>query len=242
MKIIAHARYFFAPSILALMTLGACSQHPSQTDAANTPTSGPSAAVPSPAVPQPASADKMAEQPDEADENGNAKLQPRQSSASSNGPRIKGIALGDSPDAVRAAVTALIPQGSRCHLDEKTDASNPFLNLTIHTPFGIALNCGTAPTQPDYIAFFEFKDRTLTKFTIGSDLSVSAFNTGQMSAKDFAQTFIDAYSIPRLDPSENRQFLTYRDVDHGWAVDLFSDKSFAVYAIATANQQAKSFN
>jgi hypothetical protein len=240
MKVIVHPRYLLALPLAAILALGACSKSTPQTDAglATAPSSTPTASVSQ----KVASADKTAEQSDEADENGGAKPAPQQSASSANDPRIKGIALGDSPNAVRAAVTALIPQGSRCHVDEKTDARNPFLNLLIHTPYGIALNCGTAPTQPNYVALFEFKDRALTAFTFGTDLSVSAFNAGQMSAKDFAQTFIDAYSIPRLDPSENQQYMTYRDSDHGWAVDLFQDKSFKVYAVATANQQAKSFN
>lgn len=242
MKVIPHPRHLFAMSALTLLMLGACSQHSSQTDSASAPASAPTAAASSPAPSQPASNSTAADQQDEADESGGTKPVPQQSASSASGPRIKGIALGDSSDVVRAAVTALIPQGSPCHVDEKTDASNPFLNLTIHTPYGIALNCGTAATQPNYVAVFEFKDRALTAFTFGTDLSVSAFNAGQMSAKDFAQTFIDAYSIPRLDPSENQQYMTYRDPDHGWAVDLFQDKSFKVYAVATASQQTKSFN
>ncbi|MGJ0528297.1 hypothetical protein ACR42A_32510 [Burkholderia gladioli] len=242
MKRTTYRRYLFALSTLTLLVLGACSKHSAQTDSENAPASVPSVAVPAPTASQPASVASSTDEPDEANENGDAKPQPQQSASASNGPRIKGIALGESPDVVQAAVAALIPQGSPCHVDEKTDANNPFLNLTIHTPYGIALNCGTAPTQPNYVAVFEFKDHALTAFTFGTDLSVSAFNAGQMSTKDFAQTFIDTYSIPRLDPSENQQYMTYRDPDHGWAVDLFQDKSFKVYAVATAGQQAKSFN
>ncbi|WP_186110801.1 hypothetical protein [Burkholderia gladioli] len=242
MKIITHRRYLFALSTATLLALGACSKHSAQTDSENARASAPSVAVSGPAASQPASVASATDEPDEANENGDAKPQPQQSASASNGPRIKGIALGESSDVVQAAVTALIPQGSPCHIDEKTDASNPFLNLTIHTPYGIALNCGTAPTQPNYVAIFEFKDRALTAFTFGAELSVSAFNVAQTSTKDFAQTFINAYNIPHLDPSENQQFMTYHDPNHGWAVDLFQDKSFKVYAVATASQQAKSFN
>jgi hypothetical protein len=223
-----------------LLALAACSQHPSQTD-----TSGAASTAAAEAqAPASASSSTVAsEQQDEADENGNnAAAKVVTQPTAGTGPRVKGIALGDSPETVRAAALALIPQGSQCHIDEKADASNPFLNLAIQTPYGIALNCGTAPAQPDYIAFFEFRDRALTKFTFGADLSVSAFNAGQMAAKDFAQTFIDAYDIPQLAPSEDQHFLTYRDADHGWAVDLFPDESFKVYAITTASAQAKSFN
>lgn len=244
MKSITHRCYFLALSTTTLLVLGACTQHSTQTDSGSALASAPNVVASAPAAPQSASADGVADEPKEANENGDAKSQsqPQQPSASSSGPRVKGIALGDSPDTVRAAVTALIPQGSKCHIDEKKNADNPFLNLLIHTPYGIALNCGTAPTQPDYVALFEFKDNELSTFTVGADLSASAFKAGRMSAKDFAQTFIDAYSIPRLDPSENQQYLTYRDADRGWAVDLFPDKSFKVYWVATANQQAKSFN
>lgn len=240
MNIIDRPHYLLALSISALVALGACTKHSAQTDIG--PSAAAGAAASSPAAQQVASDGKATEQPDEADENGGGKSASQRSASGTNGPRIKGIALGDSPDAVRVAVTALIPDGSRCHVDEKKDANNPFLNLTIHTRYGIALNCGTAPTQPNYVALFEFKDQALTAFTFGTELSVPAFNAGQMSAKDFAQTFIDAYSIPRLDPSENQQYLTYRDADRGWVVDLFPDKSFKVYAVATASQQTKSFN
>ncbi|PTR03792.1 hypothetical protein C8K18_101258 [Paraburkholderia sp. GV068] len=135
-----------------------------------------------------------------------------------------------------------MPKSARCQVEEKTDTSNPFMNLAIHTPFGIVLDCGETPTQPKYIGLFEFDGRTLSKFTFGSDLSLVAFQADKMSGKDFAQTFIDAYSIPRLEPSENQQYLTYRDTDHGWALDLYQDKSFRVYAITTAAAQSKSFN
>lgn len=60
-----------------------------------------------------------------------------------------------------------------------------------------------------------------------------------MSAKDFAQTLIDAYSILRLNVSENRQSVTYGDADHGRTVYLFQDKSAHIDVIATASQQAK---
>jgi hypothetical protein len=67
-------------------------------------------------------------------------------------------------------------------------------------------------------------------------------DAGQLSMKDFAHAFIKTYDIPQLAPSENQQFLTYRDADHGWEVDMYPDKSFKVYAVTTASQQAKNFN
>jgi hypothetical protein len=87
----------------------------------------------------------------------------------------------------------------------------------------IELNCAAVPTQPDYTAFFEFRDQRLTKYTIGADLSASAFNAGQVSLKDFtgAQGFVGAYGLRGLEPSGNQQFLTYRDADHGWELDLY---------------------
>jgi hypothetical protein len=157
------------------------------------------------------------------------------------GPRIKGLALGDPPAAVRNAATALSRNGSSCHIDEKKDTSNPYLNLTIQTSYGMALNCG-AVGQPQYVAFFEFRDSRMTRYTIGAEFATAIFNAGGMPLTDFAKAFIDAYGIPRLAPSNDQRFLTYRDTEGGWEIDLYPDHSFTVRTVDTPQQQTKNFN
>ncbi|CAB3768607.1 hypothetical protein [Paraburkholderia solisilvae] len=157
------------------------------------------------------------------------------------GPRIKGLALGDPPVTVRNAATALTRNGSSCHIDEKKDTSNPYLNLTIHTAYGMALNCG-AVGQPQYVAFFEFRDNQMTRYTVGAEFANAIFNAGGMPLADFAKAFVNAYGIPRLAPSSDQRFLTYRDADGGWEVDLYPDHSFTVRTVDTPRQQTKNFN
>lgn len=223
MKIIAHPRYLLALSAVALLTLGACSKHSSQTD--SSPASAPGTAASSPAAQQPASADKAADQPDEAGENGGAKPQPQQAAASSYGPQIKGIALGESPDEVRQALNALLPISNPCQVS--TDA--------------VRVVCeGTAQRLQ---GSFTYESGKLSSFKFYSAFTSLAF--GQMPFNDFTQNFMKAYNIPRMDPAQDNpalsQYLRYRD-DSGWEVGIYPDNTFYVKGVATASQQAKSFN
>lgn len=221
MKVIAHPRYLLALSALTLLALSACSQHSSQTD--TSPASAPGATASSPAAQQPASADKAADRPDEAGENGGAK--PQQSAASSYGPRIKGIALGESPDEVHQALSALLPVGNPCQVS--TDA--------------VRVVCeGTAQRLQ---GSFTYESGKLSSFKFYAALTSLAF--GQMPFNNFTQNFMKAYNISRMDPSQDNpalsQYLRYRD-ENGWEVGIYPDNTFYVKGVATANQQAKSFN
>lgn len=223
MKVIAYPRYLLALSALTLLALSACSQRSSQTD--TNPPSAPGAAASSPAAQQPASADKAADQPDEAGENGGAKPQPQQSAASSYGPRIKGIALGESPDEVHQALSALLPVGNPCLVS--TDAARVVCEGTAQRLQGS----------------FTYESGKLSSFKFYAALTSLVF--GQMPFNDFAQNFTKAYNIPRMDPAQDNpalsQYLRYRD-DSGWEVGVYPDNTFYVKSVATASQQAKSFN
>lgn len=223
MEVITYPRYLLALSALTLLALSACSQRSSQTD--TNPPSAPGATASSPAAQQPASADKAADQPDEAGENGGAKPQPQQSAASSYGPRIKGIALGESPDEVRQALSALLPVGNPCQVS--TDA--------------VRVVCeGTAQRLQ---GSFTYESGKLSSFKFYAALTSLAF--GQMPFNDFAQNFMKAYNIPRMDPAQDNpalsQYLRYRD-DSGWEAGIYPDNTFYVRSVVTASQQAKSFN
>ncbi|WP_333995227.1 hypothetical protein [Burkholderia orbicola] len=221
MKIIMQRRYLLALSAVTLLTLGACSKHSSQPD--SSPASAPGTAASSPAAQQPASADQAADHPDEAGENVGAK--PQQSAASSYGPQIKGIALGESPDEVRQALNALLPIGNPCQVS--TDA--------------VRVVCeGTAQRLQ---GSFTYESGRLSSFKFYSAFTSLAF--GRMPFNDFTQNFMKAYNIPRMDPAQDNpalsQYLRYRD-DSGWEAGIYPDNTFYVRSVATAAQQAKSFN
>lgn len=223
MKIIAHPRYLLALSAVTLLTLGACSKQSSQTD--TSPASASGAVASAPAAQQPASADKAMDKPDDAGENGEAKPRSQQSAVSSYGPRIKGIALGESPDEVRQALGALLPVGNPCQVS--TDA--------------VRVVCeGTAQRLQ---GSFTYESGKLSSFKFYSALTSLAF--GQMPFNDFTQNFMKAYSIPRMDAAQDNpalsQYLRYRD-DSGWEAGIYPDNTFYVKSVATASQQAKSFN
>ncbi|WP_144030065.1 hypothetical protein [Burkholderia sp. AU16741] len=222
MKVIAYPRPLLALSALTLLVLTACSQHSSQTDT-SPPASGPEATGSPPAAQQPASADKAADQRDEAGENGGAK--PQQPAASSYGPRIKGIALGESPDEVRQALSALLPAGNPCQ----------------YSADAVRVVCEN--TAQRLQASFTYEAGKLTGFKFYSAFSGLAF--GQMPFNDFTQNFMKAYNIPRMDPAQDNpalsQYLRYRD-DSGWEAGIYPDNTFYVKGVATVSQQAKSFN
>jgi len=223
MKVITYPRCLFALSVLMLLTVSACSEHSSQTDTSSA--SAPVATAPSPAAQRPTSEEKAADQPDEADENGEAKREREQSAAGSYGPRIKGVALGQSPAEVRRALSALLPIGNPCQVS--ADA--------------VRVVCeGTAQQLQ---GTFTYESGKLSGFKFYSYLSSVAF--GGMSFNDFTSNFMKAYDIPRMDPAQDNpmfsQYLRYRD-DSGWEAGIYPDNTFYVKSVATASQQAKSFN
>lgn len=90
---------------------------------------------------------------------------------------------------------------------------------------------------------FTYESGKLSSFKFYSALTSLAF--GQMPFNDFTQNFMKAYNIPRMDPAQDNpalsQYLRYRD-DSGWEAGIYPDNTFYVKSVATASQQAKSFN
>lgn len=211
------------------LIFAACSQHPSSdASAATSATPAPVASAPSgtsASTPVGASGDER----DEADENGgnpaatSAPASP--SDATTRGPRIKGIALGDTPDDVHKALVALLPASGPCQV----------------SPDAARVVCDGIAQQLQ--GSFTFESGHLSGYKFYSYLSSVAF--GRMPFKDFTQNFMDAYGIPRMDPAQDNpmfsQYLRYRDAS-GWETGIYPDNTFYLKAIATATQQAKSFN
>ncbi|CAB5083732.1 hypothetical protein IST4116A_01266 [Burkholderia cenocepacia] len=223
MKLFLHSRNLIALTAVLLLTLSACSRQSSQTD---TPT-----AASAPVANAPASASSAAppavsnEQPDDAKENGVPVAQAASRQVNTVGPQIKGIALGNSPDEVRQALSALLPVGSPCQYS--TDAVRVVCENTAQRLQGS----------------FTYESGKLTGFKFYSAFTGLVF--GQMPFNDFTKNFMTAYNIPRMDPAQDNpalsQYLRYRD-DNGWEVGIYPDNTFYVKSVATANQQAKSFN
>jgi hypothetical protein len=207
-----------------LFALAACSKHPaSDADSAAASTSPTAASVPTAQAAAPTSG--TTEQSNEANENGDSKPQPEQSSASTSSPRIKGIALGESPDEVHQALSTLLPPGNPCQV----------------SPDAATVSCDGIAQQLQ--GRFTYASGKLSSFKFYSALTSLVF--GQMPFNDFTQNFMKAYNIPRMDPAQDdpalSQYLRYRD-DRGWEVGIYPDNTFYVKGVATASQQAKSFN
>jgi hypothetical protein len=73
------------------------------------------------------------------------------------------------------------------------------------------------------------KGRTVECFFFEQGLTDYLFNTGDLTAKEFAQQFINSYDVPTLAPSNfsNRQCWAYTSPE-GWTVRLSDDKLVSV--------------
>ena len=223
------------PFVLALLAaLTACSPHSSQqeTRAASAPATA-SAPV---AELAPASSASVQKESPEAGEDGQNPEKFAQAelpgAAQGRGPRVKGVRIGDSMAQARSAVAALVkglPPNERCKI------TDDIMNYEGDSAFGI--RCGTQDQ-----AWFIFKGDRLLRFKFNPYLVSQVF--GSMPFKEFAQTFIDAYHIPRLDSMANMggQYFGYKDDSQGWAVFVYPNNSFAVETAQTEAQRAKSFN
>jgi len=220
--------------VALLLPLAACSPHVSQdaskTDAptANSAPLAGSSSISS-ASASSSSTTSAAEESDEATEHsGEPQTAPAakaNNEGSRIGPRIKGIALGQSAEQVHEALVALLPIGNPCQVS--ADA--------------VRVVCeGTAQQLQ---GTFTYESGKLSGFKFYSYLSSVAF--GGMSFNDFTSNFMKAYDIPRMDPAQDNpmfsQYLRYRD-DSGWEAGIYRDNTFYVKSVATASQQAKSFN
>jgi hypothetical protein len=211
------------------LIFAACSPHPSSDASAATPAASAPAVSASSATSVSAPVGASDDERDEANENGGnpaSKLAPASpSDATTRGPRIKGIGLGDSPDDVHKALVALLPVGGPCQV----------------SPDAARVVCDGIAQQLQ--GSFTFESGHLSGYKFYSYLSSLAF--GRMPFKDFTQNFMDAYGIPRMDPAQDNpmfsQYLRYRDAS-GWETGIYPDNTFYLKAIATATQQAKSFN
>lgn len=223
------------PFVLALLTaLAACSPHSSQkeTKAASVP------ATASAPIAEPAHASSAPVQKDFAEAGGDSQdpeklAQVDQPEASEGrGPRVKGVRIGDSMAQAHSAVAALVsglPPNERCKI------TDDIMSYEGDSAFGI--RCGTQDQ-----AWLVFKGGRLLRFKFSPYLVSQVF--GSMPFKEFAQTFIDAYHIPRLDPMANMggQYLGYKNDLQGWVVFVYPNNSFAVETAQTEVQRAKSFN
>lgn len=172
------------------------------------------------------------------------------------GPRIKGIALGDSPDQVRQALAVLVSTTcNKCLI--QTPPLNTLANVDPNAKTVIELNRpldlsekGTGPFGDFYVAGFNF-DANQHLFSIwirgnrigaGTGLMDDLFNATNLSLAEFAQAFIDAYGIPKLDTAADGESLQFTDRDNGWQLTIAPDKELHLEVVDTASQQAKNFN
>ncbi|MCX4166315.1 MULTISPECIES: hypothetical protein [Paraburkholderia] len=222
MKSITYSRCLLAVTAITLLALAACSKQPASNVNA-VAASAPTVAASTPTVQTAASA--ATERPDETDENGGSTRPTAQSQGSASGPRIKGIALGESPDEVHQALSTLLPVGNPCQV----------------SPDAVRVVCESTAQQLQ--GSFVYESGKLTSFKFYSGLTTLVF--GQMPFNDFVQNFMKAYDIGHMDPAQDNpmfsQYLRYRD-DSGWEAGIYPDNTFYVKSIATASQQAKSFN
>lgn len=209
-----------------LLMLAACSPHASQTES-SAASAVPASSTP-PAAPAASSATAATEARDEADENGAplvAASEAQPSDGIHRGPRVKGIALGETPEQVHTALVAMLPAGTPCTV----------------SPDAERVDCkGLAQSQQ---GAFRYQDGHLTEFKLYSGLSTLVF--GDMPSADFVQGYMNAYGIPRMDPAQDNPmfspYLRYRD-DSGWETGVYADNTFYVRAIETAQARTQKFN
>lgn len=223
------------PLVLALLTaLAACSPHSSQQE--TRAASAPATASASVAESVPASSASVQNESPEAGEDGQNPEKSAQAeqpeAGQGRGPRVKGVRIGDPMAQARSAVAALVsglPPVERCKI------TDDIMSYEGDSAFGI--RCGTQDQ-----AWFIFKGDRLLRFKFNPYLVSKVF--GSMPFKEFAQTFIDAYHIPRLDSMANMggQYFGYKDDTQGWMVFVYPNNSFAVETAQTGAQRAKSFN
>jgi len=167
------------------------------------------------------------------------------------GPRIKGIALGDSPDQVKQALAALVPEScDKCLIQTPEVSTSTGLDPRTRTVIVVNRPMAINPSLNASIASFEFDgEQRLIVLDISGGLAGfdagwvdQLFNATNMTLQEFAQTFIDTYGIPKLDPTEDGQGLTYRDSEQGWQLMIGKDKTLILKIVETSKQQAKSFN
>ncbi|WP_027798859.1 hypothetical protein [Paraburkholderia dilworthii] len=220
--------------IALLLPLAACSPRVSQ-DASKTDAPAAASApfaVSSSISTASASSSSTTSVPEESDEatehSGEPQVAPAakaNNEGSQSGPRIKGIALGQTAEQVHEALVALLPVGSACQA----------------SPDAARVVCEGIPQRLQ--GAFAFESGRLTAFKFYSYLSSVAF--GRMSFNDFTNNFMNAYGIARMEPAQDNpmfsQYLRYRD-DSGWEAGIYPDNTFYVKSVATASQQAKSFN
>lgn len=229
--------HHFVQKSLIVVLLGAfaaCSPTPSQNKVATA-----SASPATSAAAKPTAATSAPPKKDEQEGQGEDDKDPEKSvqaeqpeSTQGRGPRVKGIRIGDPMAQARSAVTALVnglPPNEYCKI------TDDIMSYEGDSAFG--LRCGTLDQ-----AWFIFKSGRLLRFQFSPYLVSKVF--GSMPFKEFAQTFIDAYHIPRLDPMANMggQYLGYKDDVQGWMVAVYPNNSFAVETAQTGAQRAKSFN
>jgi len=128
-------------------------------------------------------------------------------------------------------------------LSEKGEDGSSFLRRS---------GCAIAPDVSMYSWWIMKIDAngTVIEFTLMADAVNVLFNTGDMSADDFAQMFIDAYGIPELaatakQTNEMEQYFSdkfvklgweYIDRDYGWGVTISDTKILKVFQITRANE------
>ena len=228
--------HFVQKSLIAvlLVAFAACSPSPSQNKVATA-----SASPATSAAAKPTAATSVPPKKDEQQGQGEDGQDPEKSvqteqpeASQGRGPRVKGVRIGDSMAQTRSAAAALVnglPPNEHCKI------TDDIMSYEGDSAFGI--RCGTQDQ-----AWFIFKGDRLLRFKFSPYLVSKVF--GSMPFKEFAQTFIDAYHIPRLDPMANMggQYLGYKDDSLDWAVFVYPNNSFAVETAQTGAQRAKSFN
>lgn len=229
-------RHLVQKSLIAVLVvaLAACSPKSSQPGTRNA-SEPPAGSVPV-AESAPVSSTPVQKESPEAGEDGqnpekSAKAE-QPEAGQGRGPRVKGVRIGDSMAQARSAVAALVnglPPNEHCKV------TDDIMSYEGDSAFGI--RCGTQDQ-----AWFIFKGDRLLRFKFNPYLVSQVF--GSMPFKEFAQTFIDAYHIPRLNSMANMggQYFGYKDDTQGWMVFVYPNNSFAVETAQTGAQRAKSFN
>ena len=142
---------------------------------------------------------------------------------------VKGIYIGMDGDAAAEEITK---QGNgRIETYAITpDNWNKYLGDVEKTGFNIGFRSHPDDDVRRYGAIWTDADTgKVTLFFFEDELSDFLFNSADMSASEFAQSFIDSYDVPKLAPSEFSGHSGWKyDSPEGWTLRIMTDKTVDV--------------
>jgi hypothetical protein len=141
---------------------------------------------------------------------------------------VKGLYVGMSVQELAQAVSTKFGAGWEC----KPNIFNTYYIREIGRTW-------SGSQFDNYVYLWHDDSGTVMKITFGKICSPRIFNAADLSAEDFAQTFITAYDIPKLRP--NGEWWEYTTPDNV-RIRISGDKAVEIQKAATEQQRRSNFN